>query len=202
MRRIISQARGPRLMNSDLSATRIDERRVTALPTSVPLEVWLVTWGSLWGVPDLSSRVQIQFSSRIRRSLGRCTPRAGVIRLNPTLRDVSQEILREVVCHEAAHVAVWMLHGGRVRPHGPEWKEKIRGAGYESRVRWPAGSIPVASRGSRHRSIEYVHLCPTCGSHWIAKRVVSAWRCSTCRAEGLEGRLEVTSRPTAKTDLR
>ena len=67
---------------------------------------WLREWSSRWRTSDLPDRVHIVFSSRLHASLGRCSPRTGSIRLNPGLLEADPEILREVVCHEAAHVAV------------------------------------------------------------------------------------------------
>lgn len=117
-------------------------KRSARIPDAVPPDhyaEWLANWAAIWGVPDLPSRVRIVFSQRLRRALGRCSPRTGSIRLNPGLLDAAPEALREVVCHEAAHAAVWLLHGRSARPHGREWKDLMRRAGYEPRVRWAAG---------------------------------------------------------------
>ncbi len=161
---------------------------------------WLADWSAAWGVPELPDRVRIEFSERLQRSLGRCSPRAGVIRLNPGLQDADPEALREVVCHEAAHVATWLLHGRRARAHGPEWKDFMRRAGYEARVRWTEASVPASVRGREGSTVIYVHTCPICRLHWIAKRVVATWRCGTCRAAGLAGRLTVSRCATMSPD--
>jgi predicted metal-dependent hydrolase len=112
-------------------------------------EEWLATWAALWDVPELPARVRIAFSSRLRSSLGRCAPSAGLIRLNPGLLDGPIEALREVVCHEAAHVATWLLHGRRARAHGREFKELMLAAGYEARVRWAEAAVPESVRERR-----------------------------------------------------
>ena len=153
---------------------------------------WLSAWAAAWGVPDLPARVRIVFSQRLQSSLGRCAPNAGLIRLNPGLLDGAPEVLREVVCHEAAHVATWLLYGRRARAHGPEWKELMQRAGYEPRVRWAEAAVPEPVRARRGRPYVYVHSCPVCRAHWIARRTSSAWRCATCRGAGREGRLEVS----------
>jgi SprT protein len=160
----------------------------------VTLEGWFVGWSATWGAPELPFRVRIAFSRRLQSSLGRCSPRTGLIRLNPGLLDGAPEALREVVCHEAAHVAAWLLHGRRARAHGREWKELMRLAGYEPRVRWPEAIVPESVR-SRRPAVVYVHTCPVCRSHWIARRTVAAWRCGACRKAGREGRLTVSKRP-------
>src|SRR6516165_8533774 len=97
---------------------------------------WITEWASAWSVLDLPSMVRIAFSERLTRALGRCTPETGSIRLNRKLSKANPGILREVLCHEVAHVAVWRLHGRSARAHGPEWRELMALAGYEPRVKW------------------------------------------------------------------
>jgi hypothetical protein len=119
---------------------------MTREASSTPWHLWISHWSSLWRIPDLPGRVHITFSPRLRASLGRCSTRTGSIRLNPGLLRADPEVLREVVCHEAAHVAAWLLHGRRARPHGREWKDLMRAAGYEPRARWPRHALPEALR--------------------------------------------------------
>jgi predicted SprT family Zn-dependent metalloprotease len=168
--------------------------------SAVTYEEWLDGWAAAWNVPSLPSRVRIEFSSRLTRSLGRCEPRAGVIRLNPGLQDGDPDALREVVCHEAAHVATWLLHGRRARAHGREWKSLMDLAGYEARVRWPESTVPESVRARRRAAFVYVHTCPVCRAHWVARRTVAAWRCRTCREAGREGRLTVFKREAVRAE--
>jgi predicted SprT family Zn-dependent metalloprotease len=142
--------------------------------------------------------VRIAFSERLTRALGRCTPETGSIRLNRKLSKANPGILREVLCHEVAHVAVWRLHGRSARAHGPEWRELMALAGYEPRVKWVRmpGSVSVRHPGREFTVYDYV--CGVCGSSWTAKRPVSTWRCGACLDAGLEGRLEVHSRRTGR----
>ena len=106
--------------------------------TNAQMVIWLTEWARVWNLPALPESVRVEFSPRIRRSLGRCHSRKGIIRLNPALlsvgpdgKDDHEALLREVLCHEAAHVAAYLLHGA-VRPHGPEWGGLMRAAGYSS----------------------------------------------------------------------
>ena len=131
---------------------RAAPRRRAATPPPGSYAQWLEEWESLWGVPGLSAHARVTFSGRLRRALGRCSPRSGSIRLNPALLDADPEVLREVVCHEAAHAAAWLLHGRQARPHGREWKALMRQAGYEPRVRWPEASVPEAVRERSRRT--------------------------------------------------
>jgi len=157
-------------------------------------ESWLAGWSSVWGIPELPHKVRIVFSSRLQNSLGRCAPSAGLIRLNPGLLEGAPEALREVVCHEVAHIATWLMHGRRARAHGTEWKELMRLAGYDPRVRWAESAVPDAVRERRKPAVVYVHSCPVCRAEWIARRTSTAWRCATCRGAGRDGRLTVSKR--------
>jgi predicted SprT family Zn-dependent metalloprotease len=168
---------------------------------AVTYERWLSGWAAVWGVPELPFRVRIMFSSRLQSSLGRCAPKAGLIRLNPGLLEGAPEALREVVCHEAAHVATWLLYGRRARAHGREWKDLMSLAGYEPRVRWAEAAVPEPVRARRGRPFVYVHTCPVCRAHWIAKRTSSSWRCATCRGAGREGRLMVSRCAAVAADV-
>ena len=133
----------------------------------------------------------------MRASLGRCHPADGRVRLNPALFDEPEALLREVVCHEAAHVAVYLLHGNFARPHGREWKELMVKAGFEPRVRMnPAVLSQKFQRAVRPRFV-YQHRCPVCGASRVARRPVHRWRCRACRESGLEGALEISSRSYA-----
>ena len=49
----------------------------------------ITPWARLWGIPDLPDHVQVSFSARLRRSLGRCRPATGRITLHPGLRDAA-----------------------------------------------------------------------------------------------------------------
>ena len=165
-------------------------------------EEWLADWAIAWNAPRLPASVRIEFSSRLQSSLGRCAPRAGVIRLNPGLLEATREALREVVCHESAHVATWLLYGRRARAHGREWKDLMRAAGYEARVRWSEATVPESVRERRRPTVVYVHTCPICRAQWVARRTVAAWRCGTCRKAGRDGRLIVSKRPAATAEAR
>ena len=82
----------------------------------------MANWSALWGTPALESTVSIHYSSRMTRSLGRCYPERGLIRIAVSLLDGPRTILEEALCHELAHIAVHELNGGKCRPHGPEWR--------------------------------------------------------------------------------
>ncbi len=147
---------------------------------------------STWSLPDLPSRIHLAASTRMTRALARAYPATGRISISArALRHGSEDLLREILCHEAAHIAVFMKHGGRrVRPHGREWQELVRQAGYEPRVRMPAGAgLPAAAVQRRPRA--YTHHCPVCGWTQVKRTTNRRWRCATCVASGRSGLLEV-----------
>lgn len=146
----------------------------------------------------LTNRVRIEFSSRMRRSAGRALPERGIVRLAWWLQDATPTVRDEVLCHEVAHIAARLIHGSKIRAHGPEWKALMRRAGYEPRVRLDprlysdlGNGYPAAPRTGRATTMVYVHRCPVCQAARIARRTVRGWRCAACVDAGLDGALEV-----------
>ncbi|MEZ4416163.1 MAG: SprT family zinc-dependent metalloprotease [Gemmatimonadota bacterium] len=163
-------------------------------PTAIPpdLEPLVRQWGRRWGLPDLADHLSVRFSDRMTRSLGRCRPASGRVRLAAHLQDGPAALLEEVLCHEVAHVAVHQLQGRGSPPHGPIWRELVEAAGYPARMRAPATSTATAPSRPTGPRPRYVHRCPVCHTERMARRPVPEWRCAECLAAGLDGRLEIT----------
>jgi predicted SprT family Zn-dependent metalloprotease len=153
----------------------------------------LAEWFVLWGLPGYECGLGLTFSDRFRISLGRCASETGEIRLAAFLRDGPDELLTEALCHEAAHAAVFGLHGRGPKPHGGEWKNLMRLAGFAPRAKIPAALLDGIAPGLQinYRGRVWIHSCPVCHTSRAARTRVSFWRCSTCRKNGLEGRLIV-----------
>mgnify|MGYP001825526761 CR=1 FL=1 len=151
-------------------------------------------WEEAWGLPGLVDSVTVEFSTRMRVSLGLCRPVQGRIRLAAGLRKGNASLLEEVFCHELAHVAVHRLYGRRAKPHGPEWKSLMVKAGHEPRVRVLENDprLPAAFPKPRPR---WEHRCPVCQTWHVAGRPVRQWRCARCRDAGLPGKLVITKLP-------
>ena len=159
----------------------------TELPPRI--ERRLNHWLSKWETPQLIGRLRIEFSPRLRRAFGRCYQDDRLIRLTPSLKTTQSHLLAEILCHEAAHSAVYELHGSAARPHGSEWEELMRVAGFEPRVRIPV-VVRTADGGSEKR-IVWLHHCPNCEVSRHAKRPMHRWRCRTCLDDGSDGRLVI-----------
>lgn len=167
---------------------------VTVHPSPRPLpprvERRLAHWLEHWGTPSLASRLRVEFSPRLTRAFGRCYQSERLIRLTPSLLDSQSALLDEILCHEAAHAAVYERWGSRARPHGVEWEGLMRKAGFEPRVRIPVVVRSTAAASSR-RLPRYDHRCPVCKLSRSASRPRHDWRCRLCLGRGGEGRLVV-----------
>lgn len=139
---------------------------------------------SLWCMPEVACRVDIQFSKRLRSTLGRTRVDIYRVRLNPLLAKANDGLLEEVICHELAHIAVYERFGGKAKPHGPEWASFVRQAGFEPRLSADIGGEVKHIKGRR-----YEHFCPICQAVRYAKRPMASWRCGGCVDAGLEGQL-------------
>lgn len=164
-----------------------------SLPSSIfaPLKRWF----ALWGLAGFEQYITVSFSGRLHRALGRCYARRRQITLAERLRRMKPSILEEVLCHEAAHMAVFELFGEKCRPHGAEWAQLMQAASFEPRRR-----LIVDDAGEPASFIRplYVHRCPVCQWERVARRPVRTWRCPSCFALGMDGRLEIMKRPDRK----
>jgi predicted SprT family Zn-dependent metalloprotease len=166
--------------------------KIDAAQELLDLRRLLAQWSEVWEVLGLEQRLEVTFSGRFRRSLGRCVPAAGEIRLAAFLLTGPPAVLCEALCHEAAHAAVYELYGRGPTPHGEEWRALMRAAGFEPRAKVPASLLPEPVVRRHHRESLWEHRCPICQASRVARRRVPRWRCAVCRAAGLEGELITT----------
>lgn len=174
-----------------------------ALETAIPprLRRRLERWLDRWGTPSLASTLRIEFSPRLRRSFGRCYQEQRVIRLAASLGGSQSWLLDEILCHEAAHAAVYELHGADVPPHGEEWEELMRVAGFEPRMRIPV-VVQGPSREASKGRVYYVHRCPSCERSCRATRPMQQWRCRSCLDTRSGGRLLIQRESAKRTTRR
>lgn len=157
----------------------------------------------LWEMSELPGLVKVEFSRRMKTSLGRCLPELGIIRLNNKLKSRSRAFVREVLCHELAHFAVHRRYGANVRPHGLEWRRLIELAGYQAKRRMLDLSSEIKSKiqktadsgngvqNQRCRPL-FAHRCPVCQSVRLTGTSARRWRCAECVVDGLDGELVIS----------
>jgi predicted SprT family Zn-dependent metalloprotease len=166
--------------------------------------------GALWAAPALA-RVGVVLNPRLTRTLGRLVPRQHRIELSRQAFRSSRS-LRQVVTHEGAHAAL-ATGGGPPpqRPHGPEWRALMLLAGYPHargahwRCRTTVGDTKHPASQARPAgppAALYDHWCPVCQSSRLGRRPVKAWRCASCTAAGLDGKLEITRRTRCPSPVR
>ncbi|MGE3843061.1 MAG: SprT family zinc-dependent metalloprotease [Vicinamibacterales bacterium] len=151
-----------------------------------------------WTVRSVDA--QLAVSDRLTTTLARCWPRTGRIELSARALRMPAR-LPELLCHEAAHLAVFALHGPNCRPHGPEWQALMRQAGFK-----PRATLVSACRVLRPKpapaSVRWEHVCPVCQTTRTGKRPVPRWRCAACVAAGLDGKLTIRRRPAPEARSR
>jgi predicted SprT family Zn-dependent metalloprotease len=115
-----------------------------------------------------------------------------VIELSRRLLARNRRLRLEVLCHEAAHLAVRERAGRAARPHGPEWAELMRAAGFAPRATIAGPCRPGRAAAAPRRqnpSVAYEHRCPVCQFTRRARCPVPAWHCKSCVDAGLPGKL-------------
>jgi predicted SprT family Zn-dependent metalloprotease len=164
-------------------------RRVPASPPSATVVKVLSRLAAIWRCAWLES-VTVRFVAPRRASLASSNARLRTIRLDERLRRRTR-FLSEVLCHEAAHLVAFAKSGGKNQPHGPEWRALMKAAGCDPRVRLPAIGGGAPAPRTRLRPLQFEHVCPVCHARRFAARRMSAWRCSACLANGLDGTLDI-----------
>lgn len=166
----------------------------------------LSTWAPIWNRPALEDSITVEVSTRLERALARALPERRVVRLAAAVAQGPETGLAEVLCHEAAHLVVHERHGRQARPHGREWAQLMRAAGYSPRVRVDPAELGIVMPKRRRRAQPrrrrylYEHRCPVCQTQRMAGRPVRQWRCEVCSAAGLSGELEVWRWPRRDRD--
>lgn len=127
-------------MSCDAGPTQILGHWPADIPGALREEA--LGWSALWNDPSLAQECTVAWSDRMTRCLGIAYTRRSVVRLRRGLaRAEAYELLREVLCHELAHVAVHRQLGTSARPHGAAWKQRLRAAGFHPRVRIPMAQL-------------------------------------------------------------
>lgn len=115
------------------------------------------------------------------RCAGQALPESWVIRLHTgLLKQHGDSFIDETVPHEWAHLLAFAIHGGRIRPHGSEWRKIMRLLGCKPEV-CHNYEVKPARQVRRHS-----YRC-NCRSHALSSirhRRVLAGQAYICRACG------------------
>lgn len=167
----------------------------TTTPVSAPAAVHLngvdcIVAGNeyltAWNAGHLVDEISITVSNRLKTSLGVAYGARREVRLHRHLAECDPKLIKEVLCHELAHLVVFERFGRRVRPHGAEWKAFMRAAGYKPRATVSLAGLPIV-----FPSTWYQHQCPRCRASRPARRRMNGWRCARCLNLGLDGLLTI-----------
>jgi len=165
-------------------------------------------WGLVWGDHTLSWTVAVTFSTRLRTTMGRAmiiggrdasiVCRTSRIILHDSLRSAARSKLRDVLCHELAHIVAWRRVAERgqrhPRPHGADWQQAMREVGHAPECtagRRAKSASDVTAQKSRKASV-VLHRCPVCQTMRTARKAVPQWRCAKCVAVGLDGHMDIS----------
>lgn len=155
-----------------------------------PLRSILKKCSRLWNVPSLA-QAELTTNPRLRTCLGRCFPKLNRIELNASLLEGSDPRLNEVVCHEAAHIAAFVLGPRRSRPHGRQWALLMTAAGFTPATKILGSNCIPRLKQDETRDELFEHYCPVCKFRRTARRPVPRWKCRTCVSAGLRGDLRI-----------
>lgn len=155
-------------------------------PSLVQLAALMHPWGCIWGLPGFERDLTLRFSPRLTRSLGRCNPAAGTLTLRQGL---PEDQVPYILCHEAAHIAVFLRFGAGLKPHGPEWASLVALAGFLPTIHAPGPKTPSSRHPASPDSFRYLHQCLVCQATRWARRPIRRWRCAECLAAGLTGEM-------------
>lgn len=117
------------------------------------LSVQARRWCRLWRVEALLDEIVFCQNARLRTTVARWVQKSHCVELGPRFK-LLRKRQAEVLCHELAHAAAIHRYGSRIAPHGPQWRQLVRVAGFApgTRLGVPSFSLPRVTVG-----IAYFH---------------------------------------------
>jgi predicted SprT family Zn-dependent metalloprotease len=155
------------------------------------LSIAMRDWSRTWNATDLPETIEVRINPRLSRAIARYLKERNLIEVGPRFLKLRSR-KAEVMCHEFAHAAAYLLYGNRVRTHGPEWQALVERAGFTPHVRIDIAPERGADKLGSQLTTTYEHRCLVCQMTRNARRPVRQWRCAACAAAGLPGTLEIT----------
>ena len=75
------------------------------------------------GIQVLADQVRVVWNSRMRTTAGRAFWPEARIEMNPKLKQIAPDEVRQTMLHELAHLVAYQRAGRRrILAHGPEWQ--------------------------------------------------------------------------------
>ena len=137
----------------------------SAAPASSELRAAVASaLNSLCATNRIKPTPRLEWSTRMRRQLGRAYPTENTIRLSAWLDDTQAH---DTLRHELAHIAAGVQRGA---PHGPRWREWAVRLGVEPRATARAAPTHAPARSDNRRfwGLE----CAGCGLRFARVRVL------------------------------
>ena len=134
---------------------------------------------------DLHDTITFSFNKRFTKRLGDANPNTRHIRLSIPLWERANEAQRlEVVTHEVCHIIVmvkaWKQKTYIHNPHGQEWQEAMKIAGYSN----PSKYHTVNRNDLKRKYTQYYLQCGCAKrrvtSHMFALILDKQWHCDKC----------------------
>jgi predicted SprT family Zn-dependent metalloprotease len=147
-------------------------------------------WARLWRVPEFLDGITFRQNARLRTTIARWAIESNCVEVSTRFFELRRDH-REILCHELAHAAAVRMHGRVVRPHGPEWCDLVRKAGYEPKAHLASDRRPYVSPSDIQTQLDFEHRCPVCHAVRFARKLVKSWRCVECVGAGLPGHLTI-----------
>ncbi len=119
----------------------------------------------LCGEHDISPVPKLEWSRRMRHTLGRAYMRQDLIRLSAWL---DHRQAHDTLRHELAHIAVGSRR--RLKPHGPQWRDWAERLGIEPRAVSRNG--PANAPPRRDNRMAWGLECKKCGIRLVRQRVL------------------------------
>ena len=136
-------------------------------------------------VEELADTITFSFNKRFTKRLGDANPNTRHIRLStPLWERASDEQKTEVIVHEVSHIIcmhnAWQERKYIHDPHGVEWQEIMRRAGYNN----PSKYHTINREGLKRKYTQYYLQC-NCArrrvtSHMHALILDKQWHCDKC----------------------
>jgi predicted SprT family Zn-dependent metalloprotease len=145
-------------------------------------------WAKLWRLPELPGGITIRQNARLRSTLARWVIESNCVEVSTRFFERCRDH-REILCHELAHAVAVRISGRVVRPHGPEWCDLMRKAGFEPKAHCTSDRRVRASTSDFRAQLVFEHRCPICHAVRYGRKSVKSWRCVECVNAGLPGHL-------------